>query len=94
MTGTWDAYLRGDYSYTGSSQTQFNDSGEFYNEQDDYSIVDLRLGLESGDWRFSVYLDNVFDERAELTIVENRAVPLSIFTNRPRTAGISVRRSF
>lgn len=94
ISGPWSGYFRGDYSYTGSSQTQFNDNGAFYNEQDAYSIVDLRAGMESGDWRVSVYLENVFDERAEVTIVENLAVPLSIFTNRPRTAGISVRRNF
>lgn len=92
--GPWNGYFRGDWSYTGSSETQFNDNGEFNNKQDAYNILDLRLGMDLDDWRFSVYIDNVFDERADLTIVENRAVPLSIFTNRPRTAGISVRRNF
>jgi outer membrane receptor protein involved in Fe transport len=94
LSGPLDGYFRADYSYTGSSQTQFNDNGEFYNEQSSYSVLDLRLTLERGDWRYSIYLDNTFDERAEVTIVENRAVPLSIFTIRPRTAGISVRRNF
>ncbi|MEJ8566104.1 TonB-dependent receptor [Elongatibacter sediminis] len=94
ISGPWNAYVRADYSFTDSTQTQFNRNGEFYNEQDAYTLLDLRFGMDSGDWRFSVYLDNVFDERAEITIVENRAVPLSIFTNRPRTAGISVRRNF
>lgn len=94
ISGPWRGHLRGDYSYTGSSQTQFNDDGEFFNEQSAYNILDLRIGMESDIWRVSVYVDNVFDKRAELTIVENRAVPLSIFTNRPRTAGVSVRRNF
>ena len=94
LGGAWAGYLRGDYSYTGSSQTQFNRDGEFFNEQDSYDLFDLRLGVESDAWRFTVYIENAFDERAELTIVENRAVPLSIFTNRPRTVGISARRMF
>ena len=94
ISGPWNGYFRADWSYTGSSYTQFNDNGAFFNEQDSYNILDLRLGVDSGPWLFSLYLDNVFDERAELTIVENLAVPLSIFTNRPRTFGISARRNF
>ncbi len=91
---SWKHFLRGDYSYTSSSETQFNDNGFFNNQQDAYSILDLRWGMEANNWLLAVYLDNVFDERAELTIVENFAVPLSIFTNRPRTLGLSVRRNF
>ncbi|MFC1797240.1 TonB-dependent receptor [Pseudomonadota bacterium] len=94
MGGAWNGFVRGDFSYTGSSQTQFNSNGQFYNEQSSYSILDLRFVTDTEDWRIAVYLDNVFDERAELTIVENLAVPLSIFTNRPRTFGVSVRRNF
>lgn len=92
--GSWGNFVRGDYSYTGSSDTQFNDDGLFNNHQAAYSMLDLRWGMEVENWLLAVYLDNVFDERADLTIVENMAVPLSIFTNRPRTLGFSVRRNF
>ncbi|MDZ4730284.1 MAG: TonB-dependent receptor [Xanthomonadales bacterium] len=91
---SWDHFLRGDYSYTGSSQTQFNNNGLFNNQQAAYSILDLRWGMEVDNWVMALFLDNAFDERADLTIVENFAVPLSIFTNRPRTLGFSVRRNF
>lgn len=86
----WDAFARADWSYVGSSQTQFNMNGEFFHEQDSYDILDLRLVLANQSWEATFFLDNVFDERAELTIIENRAVPLSVFTNRPRTLGAAV----
>jgi outer membrane receptor protein involved in Fe transport len=94
VSGSWTGYVRGDWSYTGDSQTQFNQNGEFFNEQGAYDIADLRLGFENGPWRITLYAENLLDERAEVTIVENRAVPLSIFTNRPRTLGVKIRRQF
>lgn len=92
--GAWNGYVRGDYSFTGSSDTQFNDNGAFFYEQDSYSLVDARLGVENEDWRVVFYVDNLFDKRAEVTVVENLAVPLSIFTNRPLTFGATISRNF
>lgn len=94
VAGSWNGYIRADWAYTGESATQFNQNGEFYNVQHAYDTFDVRLGFESGAWRLALYAENVFDERAEITIVENRAVPLSVFTNRPRTVGLKIHREF
>ena len=89
-----ESFVRGDLAYVSSSQTQFNDSGAFQNKQSDYTIMDLRFALEGEHWSAVAFVDNLFDQRADLTLVENRAVPLSVFTNRPRTFGITLTGSF
>jgi len=90
----WQGYVRGDLSYTAESFTQFNSNIAFFNRQDPYTIVDLRARLEYQDWSLMAYADNVFDKRADLTVIETVAILKSVFTNRPRTVGLSVRRSF
>ncbi len=89
-----EGVIRGDLAHVGSSFSQFNDDGLFQNKQDAYTIFDLRFGVRGARWEGVLYANNVFDERAEMTIVENRITPLSVFTNRPRTVGIALTVNF
>lgn len=86
----WSGFVRADWNYVDSSQTQFNSNGLFYREQDSYEILDLRLTTHYNALEASLFVDNVFDERAEVSVLETIAIPLSVFTNRPRTFGLSV----
>ncbi|MCH2057603.1 MAG: TonB-dependent receptor [Thalassotalea sp.] len=54
---------------------------------DAYSITNLAVGFTNGEWRAELYVDNAFDERAELYIDEQQFTP-KVVTNRPRTVGV------
>jgi outer membrane receptor protein involved in Fe transport len=65
-------------------------------ELDPYTIVNLNTGFESGDWTLIFYVNNVFDENAELAFDRERGgrARLGFHTNQPRTFGITARQSF
>ncbi len=69
-----EMFLRGQYSYTGESETEVIPKGEdtanpsFTNHA--YSIADARLGLISndGNWQLELFVNNIADERAEIFV--------------------------
>jgi outer membrane receptor protein involved in Fe transport len=61
--------------------------------QDAYQTGDLRFGLEGENWSGSIFIDNVWDERAEL-FISNRWALQRLSTNRPRTYGVQFRYEF
>jgi len=104
--GEGNGFARLQYSYAGKSWNQISDAdgiedGDGYGarvQNPSYSIVDLRTGYAIGDWELSVYLDNILDERAETfrsfgpETIFGRGE--AVYTTRPRTFGIGVRKSF
>ncbi len=56
---------------------------------DSYTVVDLAAGIEKDQWRFEIFGENLFDERAQISgnFVNDRA---RIVTNRPLTVGFRV----
>jgi outer membrane receptor protein involved in Fe transport len=83
------------------SQVNFQHVGARYNDlfvsrrqsQAAYDIVNFSAGLDRGNWGVSVYVRNLFDERAELN---RNAVDFDsrITTNRPRTIGVGFHQRF
>jgi iron complex outermembrane receptor protein len=61
-----------------------------------YDIVNLRAGLRRGLWDVSVFLNNLTDERALLSLDRERGTRARIgyLTNQPRTFGVSYRVAF
>ena len=61
--------------------------------QASYSYLDFRAGVTAEDWMAELYIDNVTDERAEIsnTFVFDRQ---RVAINRPTTIGIRVKKSF
>lgn len=51
-----------------------------------YTLVDLAVGVRSGNWRGELFVDNVTDKRADVHIDVLEFTP-RVVTNRPRTAG-------
>ncbi len=103
--GGGDAFARLQYSYTGESWNQvpddgFEDSFEYGATvlNPAYSIVDLRTGFSIGEWEISVYLDNMFNERAETFRSFGPETFFgrgeTVYTVRPRTMGAGVRKYF
>jgi outer membrane receptor protein involved in Fe transport len=56
-------------------------------EQEAYTLVNLAAGFRKDQWGLEFYVDNVFDENAQLNISAADWTP-SVVTNRPRTFGM------
>ena len=99
------AFVRTQWSYNGDTLSileplspEESPNPQFTN--DAYTIGDLRFGIQAEDWEASIFVNNLTDERAELThndgqfdwgaaqIAEGRLHSLRVFTNRPREFGI------
>jgi iron complex outermembrane receptor protein len=85
----------------GHMQVQFTYSDDSYSDvmnpnkalQDGYSYIDMRLGVSNDELTAELYIDNVTDERAEIsnTFVFDRQRVAYI---RPTTIGIRVKKNF
>ena len=75
--GSFDAHVQG--SITGQDST-FSDlrspDKEIVGEQPSYNLVDLSVGMTNGTYSFDLYINNAFDELAEVT----RTTQCSILT--------------
>jgi iron complex outermembrane receptor protein len=72
------------------------DSFTFNPELDSYHIVNFRTGLRSGGTEFGVYVNNLTDESAHLSLDRERGrrARVGYLTNQPRTFGISISQKF
>lgn len=105
----FQAYFRGRYEQMvswGFADTAFvQASGSFASHsysslvaevrqrQSGYSIFNASAGFAKNDWSVELFVDNVFDKRAELFINEQDDIP-RITTNRPMTAGVKFNYQF
>ncbi len=105
LLGGSDAFLRLQYSYTGSSWNRLVDNdldptGTGYGgraKNPSYDTFDLRFGVNNSTWEISMYVDNLTDERQ--TILRDTGADLfwgrdRVVTGQPRTLGLNVRRNF
>jgi len=100
-----EMFFRGQYSYTGESFTALipadEDTPQPSFTNDSYGIGDLRLGLVSpdGGWQIDLFMNNVTDERAQVTQGHQYGAyqwgrsgeyehAHRVYTNRPREYGI------
>jgi len=93
----YDGFVRADGQYVGESYPDFDrtDPATF---QRAYALLDLRSGIIHGAWEANLFVSNVFDKQAALSrfITDNydASTRSRIFTNRPRTAGLSLQWKF
>jgi outer membrane receptor protein involved in Fe transport len=85
---------RFDVTYRGGTDTQFNSNSRFNVKLDSYALVNWSVFLDYDAWTFSAYVKNLTDERAQFDAISSDQDPLGIVGNRPRTWGISVKRTF
>ncbi len=88
----WNAVARIDYLYVGKSFSDFRPDSPIYNEQGDYSLVDLRLTFDKDRYRVGFFVKNVFDEHGTLSWISDFDFrrPDEIYPLRPRTYGIDL----
>ena len=94
----WGAqpYLRLDHTYNGEATSSLEgiQSIVFANPVrtlDPYNITDLRFGLDAEGWSASLYVENIFDERAE-QFFNDRWAQTRLSINRPLTVGVTYRK--
>jgi iron complex outermembrane receptor protein len=65
-------------------------------ELPDYQVVNLRGGLRYGAFEAAIFVQNVTDERAWLSVDRERGLRAryGYQTNQPRTVGVTIRKSF
>lgn len=80
-------------SYTDASATAFRSDDPLYRTLPSYTLVNLRIGTDKGDWRVAAFVDNLTDRRAVL-FIDPRAGYNRNYVNRPRTAGLTVTLNF
>jgi outer membrane receptor protein involved in Fe transport len=88
----YDGFLRADGQHVGASYPDFDrtDPATF---QRAYTVLDMRGGITHGAWEANLFVSNAFDKQAALSrfISDNydASTRSRIFTNRPRTIGLS-----
>jgi outer membrane receptor protein involved in Fe transport len=91
-------FARLDLAYVGKMVTSLPsiesvvDTGRIQ-RQDSYETGDFRIGLEGERWSTSLFVDNIWDERA-ITFRNNRWAVKRFTMMRPRTFGIQYRYNF
>ncbi|NIB40592.1 TonB-dependent receptor [Pseudomaricurvus alkylphenolicus] len=84
-----DGYSRFDYRYVGSSVSAQG------NDRDRYELINLRAGIQWGSWDLSAFVENLTDERANLADPAELSDSLNLIAvGRPRTLGMSIRKTF
>jgi iron complex outermembrane receptor protein len=65
-------------------------------ELDPYTIVNFNAGVEGENWGLTLFVNNAFDENANLAFDRERGgrARLGFHTTQPRTVGVTLRRSF
>jgi len=93
-------FVRFDYAYVGDSVNSLGGIESIVSAeptpvetQESWHTGDLRLGLAADSWSASVFVDNLWDERAEL-FISNRWAAQRVSVNRPRTYGLQFRYDF
>jgi outer membrane receptor protein involved in Fe transport len=107
LTGryTWDvgdneAYVQGAVFHQGSRRADLRDAeNALLGDLDAYTLFDLSGGFAHADWKFDLFVKNVFDKRTELTKFAECATLTCgfqpyIVSTPPRTIGIRVSKEF
>jgi outer membrane receptor protein involved in Fe transport len=93
----YDGFARADGLYVGESYPDF-DRSDPATFQRAYALLDLRAGITHDAWEVDLFVNNVLDKQAALSrfISDNydASTRSRIFTNRPRTAGLSLEWKF
>ena len=108
--GSFDAFVQGDVVHVGKRESDLRlVEREILGELASYTVADLSAGISRNNWSMSVYVNNVFDERADIFRFANCAetvcgasgvVPeypngqVYTVTNQPRTFGVRFSQKF
>jgi len=93
LTAGVTGFVGGSVSYVGDRQGEFTGSAQ---RQDlpAYAKTDFRTGAKFDTWTLNIFLTNAFDRRGVLTGGLGTIIPYSFYLIQPRTAGLSLAKTF
>jgi outer membrane receptor protein involved in Fe transport len=97
INAEFSAYVRADYQYTGEAQNGYDFSTpviDFTNSRPSFDVFNVRAAVLYGDWEVALFGQNLFDERPRIGAVNFISPDINIFTLRPRTFGVNIKKSF
>jgi iron complex outermembrane recepter protein len=93
----YDGFARADAQYVGQSYPDF-DRSDPATFQRAYALLDLRTGVLHEAWEADLFMTNVFDKQAALSDFlsgnYSATTRTRMYTNQPRTTGLSLRWKF
>lgn len=91
-----EAFIRAEYNFVGTSLSLANGGAGLY--RNEYSLVDLRTGIRTGNWTTTLFAKNLFNKAANYgdLVSDVGLVPGSprIVVSQPRTVGLEVALQF
>jgi len=85
---------RADFSYVGTSYSEFRPDNIYYEKMGDYSLLNLRAGVEHEEWGAYLFVSNVLGEIGKARVTSSSGIEQAVFSTAPRTFGLNVRKSF
>ena len=90
-----EGFIFGSYQYVGERFTQFSPKQANYRKMAAYGVVNLRTGVTFDNIEFSVYADNLLDDRGVIrALAASPFDPEARIRTTPRTIGANVRMNF
>jgi len=89
-------FVGGDVFYVDERTTELNSTIPGFLKLDDYAIVNLRAGMERGDWSATFSVNNVFDDDTRIDVfrIITGLTPDGFIPQRPRTFILSLSKRF
>jgi len=93
LSDALSGYMQANIQHVGGSYNGFPSDVPAPDLQHSYELANAKIGVETGDLDISLFVNNLFDKRAEL-FVDTTLGDQRINVNRPRTFGISASKRF
>jgi iron complex outermembrane receptor protein len=95
-TSSGEYFARAEYNFVGTSLSLANGGAGFYRAA--YSLVDVRTGLKTSQWNFTLFAKNLFNRAANFgdVVTDVGVVPgqVRLAVAQPRTLGVEIERRF
>ena len=93
LSNDWTMTPGADLAYMGKRDSYFA-SDPFNVPLDAYALVNAQVEFKKGPWTATAFLRNVGNKRAQISVINETANPHALITVRPRTIGVSFKRTF
>lgn len=92
--GDFKGLVRADYTYTGKFATQLRPTNVNYRVIGDYSQVNARIGFQNTDFGLFLFVNNISNSQGINSVSAAAGTPDYYVSQRPRTIGLNMRKSF
>ena len=97
ITPQYEAYAHADYQYTGPMWAGYDFSTpvlNYENHDAGYSIINLRAGVTHNDLELALFVQNLASARPKIFSSNFISDDIAVYTIRPRTIGLDIKKKF